>query len=299
MAEARYRIGTLSRLSGVSTHLIRVWERRYDALEPGRSDGGARLYSASDLERLRLLKRAVDRGHAIGQVARLERDELERLSGAATDLVVTDEVRSFIDDFIAAVGHFDGERAEELLAQASLSFSPRALVFEVIGPLLERIGSEWASERLCIASEHLASALVRDSLTALLRRVPKHASAELAAVATPEGENHELGALLAAVTIAIQGYRLLYLGPSLPPAEIVRAALESKATIVALSVVSLDEERAARAVRAVATALPERVEIVLGGTVSDRIRSEIGARVLVPGSLLELDHWLAARRASA
>lgn len=296
MVEPRYRIGTLSRLSGVSTHVIRVWERRYDALEPDRSGGGARLYSPADLERLRLLKRAVDLGHAIGQVARLDRDELERLSDGAAERVREDEVRSFIDDFTGAVQNFDSERAEDLLVRASLTFSPRALVFEVFGPLLARIGSAWADKTLCIASEHLASALIRDSLTALLRRIPKRQHAELAAVATPEGENHELGALLAAVTIALRGYGILYLGPNLPDAEIVRAARESKAAIVALSVVSLEVDRAVHAIRAVAAGLPEHVDIVLGGLTSSQIRDGVGSRVLVPGSLLELDHWLEGRR---
>ena len=295
MVEPRYRIGTLSRLSGVSTHLIRVWERRYDALEPDRSGGGARLYAPADLERLRLLKRAVELGHAIGQVARLDRDELERLSGGAAERVADDEVRSFIDDFTAAVQNFESDRAEDLLVRASLTFSPRALVFDVFGPLLAHIGSAWAGKNLCIASEHLASALIRDSLTGLLRRIPKRQRDELAAVATPEGENHELGALLAAVTIAIRGYRILYLGPNLPDAEIVRAARESKAAIVALSVVSLDVDRAVRAIRAIAAGLPEHVDIVLGGLTSQELREGVGPRVLVPGSLLELDHWLEAR----
>lgn len=296
MVEPRYRIGTLSRLSGVSTHVIRVWERRYEALEPDRSDGGARLYSPADLERLRLLKRAVDRGHAIGQVAKLERDELERLSGGAAERVLDHEVSAFIDDFILAVQEFDGERAEELLVRASLVFSARAFVFDVLGPLLERVGGAWASGKLCIASEHVASALVRDSLSGLLRRLPKRPEAELAAVGTPEGEHHELGALLAAVTVALQGYRVLYLGADLPASEIVRAARGAKASIVALSVVSLDVELALRTIRDVASALPDDVELVLGGTESERIRDEVGPRALLPGSLAELDHWLAARR---
>ena len=72
MAETHYRIGTAARLAGVSTHALRVWERRYGVPAPDRSQGGARLYSEQEVRRLRLLKRAVDRGHAIGQIAHLE-----------------------------------------------------------------------------------------------------------------------------------------------------------------------------------------------------------------------------------
>ena len=64
MVEPRYRIGAAARLSGLTTHTIRVWERRYGVLKPDRSQGGARLYTEQELEQLRTLKRAVDRGHA-------------------------------------------------------------------------------------------------------------------------------------------------------------------------------------------------------------------------------------------
>ncbi|HEY3500074.1 MAG TPA: MerR family transcriptional regulator [Polyangiaceae bacterium] len=296
MVEPRYRIGAVARLSGVSTHLIRIWERRYDALEPDRSGGGARLYSQADLERLRLLKLATDRGHAIGQIARLPREALEGLTGHGGEPVVDEAVQSFIDDFLRAVDAFDGERAQELLVRASVLFSARALVIDVLGPLLARVGTDWAKGKLCVASEHLASTLVRDSLSELLRRLPKYPGAELAVVTTPAGETHELGALLASVTVAVQGYRVLYLGANSPAPEIARAAQGSSASMVLLSIVSLEAETALEFVRDLSAELPESVELVLGGSVSQRIRDALGPRVLVPGSLPDLEHWLKARK---
>jgi len=296
MVETLYRIGTVAKLSGVSAHLIRIWERRYDALEPSRSGGRARLYSPADLERLRLLKLAVSRGHAIGQIARLEREELERLSGQAEAHIADEAVRSFIDEFLLSVRSFDSDRAQALLARGAVLFSARSLVFDVVGPLLERIGREWVSGELCVASEHLGSTLVRDSLSDLLRRLPKSPGAELAVVSTPEGELHELGALLGAVIIALQGYRVLYLGPNSPALEIARAAVSTSAAIVAVSIVSLEVEQAVREVQQLLQALPPSAELVLGGKMAERVRDAVGPRVLVPGSLASLEYWLRARK---
>ncbi len=76
-----YGIGTVSRLTGISTHTLRVWERRYGAVEAERSDSGRRLYSRPDIERLTVMKHLVDRGEPIGHVARLSHAELqERLA---------------------------------------------------------------------------------------------------------------------------------------------------------------------------------------------------------------------------
>src|SRR6187401_880800 len=106
MAEALYRIGTVARLAGLSTHALRVWERRYGVPSPARSDGGARLYSESELERLRLLKRAVDRGHPIGRLVPLGLEELERLAGGAVLRKPTESGTALVEEFVAAVRGF-------------------------------------------------------------------------------------------------------------------------------------------------------------------------------------------------
>src|SRR4051812_2549669 len=109
MLEARYRIGTVARLAGISTHALRVWERRYGVTTPGRSEGGARLYSDAEVERLRLLKRAVARGHAIGQIAALGVSELERLAGGPSPVEGgrAETAAELLDEFVQAVTTFD------------------------------------------------------------------------------------------------------------------------------------------------------------------------------------------------
>ena len=76
-AGSRYRIGAVCRLTGISQHVLRVWEKRYGVVEPLRSNNQRRLYSDSDVRRLTLLKSLVDRGHAIGSIADLDDASLE------------------------------------------------------------------------------------------------------------------------------------------------------------------------------------------------------------------------------
>jgi DNA-binding transcriptional MerR regulator len=76
-SSTRYRIGAVARLTGISPDALRIWERRYAAVSPQRSPRGGRLYSAGDMERLRLMKQLVDAGDAIGEVAGLDTETLE------------------------------------------------------------------------------------------------------------------------------------------------------------------------------------------------------------------------------
>lgn len=74
----RYRIGAVSRLTGIPTDTLRIWERRYELVQPQRTEKGGRLYSQDDVTRLTMIKALVDRGHAIGTIARLGGDELRQ-----------------------------------------------------------------------------------------------------------------------------------------------------------------------------------------------------------------------------
>lgn len=74
---ARYRIGAVSRLTGISPDTLRIWERRYDVVTPLRSPRGGRLYSVEDVARLRLIRELVDAGDTIGEVANLDIETLQ------------------------------------------------------------------------------------------------------------------------------------------------------------------------------------------------------------------------------
>ena len=77
-SQGAYRIGAVARLTGISPDTLRIWERRYDIVDPQRTPKGGRLYSQQDVTRLTMIKTLVDQGHAISTVANLAVDELTR-----------------------------------------------------------------------------------------------------------------------------------------------------------------------------------------------------------------------------
>jgi methanogenic corrinoid protein MtbC1 len=161
--------------------------------------------------------------------------------------------------------------------------------------LLASIGDAWSSGSLCTASEHFASALVRDRAAALLRRLPREPGAPLVVVSTPAGELHELGAMLAATTAKMQGYDVLYLGPNLPAEDIVLAVRSAGAHLVAMSVLALDPPRAQRELEQLVAGLPPGVPVVIGGAGAGALAP------LVPGvtalsDLTAFERYLNAQR---
>ncbi len=297
MNEPRYRIGTLAKLTGITTHALRVWERRYGALSPSRTPGGARLYTEQDVKRLRLVKRLLERGYTISAIATLDVEALERLQPAEDPALVApvptngaERARRVIDELLDSISELDLERASRALLQATNVFTPHDLVTQVLAPALDEIGARWERGDICVASEHAASAMLRTQLGSLLAAQRVNGLSPVVCT-TPAGEQHELGALLAAVVIAMHGRRAIYLGANLPADQIVEAVRLSKAGSVALSVVGLTAEQTEREVAALCKALPPSVALLVGGRGAEEVAA-FPERVRVLHGLPELESWL-------
>ena len=261
--------------TGLTPDLLRVWEKRYGVVTPTRSAGGQRLYSDADVERLALLTRAVSGGRTISQVAKLSATELQAVVLAdvgALPVTPAQAAASSVESpgsvcaaALLAVERFDAVELESTLRGAVLRLGVDQMLDEVIGPLLVTIGSNWREGHMRPAHEHLASA-VRRTLSWCIAYAAPPASAPAVVVATLAGQTHEFGALLAAATAVSQGWRVVYLGTSLPAGEIAAAAIETGATAVALSLVyPADDPAIPNELRNLRAALPPGTAIVAGG----------------------------------
>jgi methylmalonyl-CoA mutase cobalamin-binding subunit len=285
-------IGVVARRTGLTSHIIRVWEKRYGAVSPRRTTTNRRLYSDTEVERLQLLRRATLTGHSIGQIARLPIERLRALVGAdeiiAPSLPNTIGPRladssspGILDACLEAAERLDAATLEGILTQATVGLSQPALIEQVIVPFMHRIGDLWHEGMLRVAHEHLASAVVRTSLGGLSRGFGPTPSAPSLVAATPTGQMHELGALIVATTAASNGWRVTYLGPSLPAEEIAGAAHQSRAHAVALSIVYPGDDPFLRGeLVELQRGLAGGVVLLVGGQAADAYRGvldEIGA----------------------
>ena len=232
------------RRTGLSAHVIRVWEKRYRAVEPARTETNRRLYSDEDIARLQWLQQAVQAGHSIGRIARLSTAELVKLVSAEQVPLAQEptdgaggEPGEFLARALAAVRGLDAVALEEQLVRASIALSQRHLLEEVIQPLMEHIGQMWQEGILRIADEHLASAVVRSFIGNMRASFQVSEAAPRAVATTPAGQLHEIGALLASVVATSEGWNSTFLGPNLPAEETAGAAAQKGAKAVLLSIV--------------------------------------------------------------
>ncbi|MBC7671697.1 MAG: MerR family transcriptional regulator [Polaromonas sp.] len=292
---AGHPIAVVAERTGLSQDVLRVWERRYGAVQPIRGPGGQRFYSDADVQRLGLLNAAIRAGRSIGQVARLSTEEIATLveeDMAARDrrALPTSAVPGAVDivesAFILARS-LDASALDETLRRAVAVMGVSPFIELVVGPLLRRVGEEWHAGRLSLAPEHLVSSILHDIIAGTMRAFPQRAGAPRVLIATPAGDRHAIGAAIAGAAAAVEGWNVLYLGPDLPAQEIADAASAADVRVVALSVVYVDDvSRVLGELRALRTRLPATVTIIAGGAGARSIAAELAAiDVLVEASI--------------
>jgi len=274
-----YPIRAVARMTGISIDTLRAWERRYQAVTPVRDDRG-RVYTDAHVARLRRLAALVAGGHAIGRIAGLSDDELQRIElGPTAETAAAPAPATAVDlaPLLDAMQHYDLPTVEAQLNRHALLLQPQDLIFSVVLPALRSVGDRWEAGAIRPAHEHLVSSVIRSVLGSLLRTMPRAAQAKKLVLASPSGERHELGLLSAGVLAAAAGIDVIYLGPDLPAADIVHVAVTAKADVVliAATIANAVDQRDLQQL----SQLPDTIEIWCGGPQCAAVRDAIGPRV--------------------
>jgi DNA-binding transcriptional MerR regulator/methylmalonyl-CoA mutase cobalamin-binding subunit len=282
MAEAHHAIKAVSRRTGLTTYVIRVWEKRYGAVEPERTGTNRRLYSDQEVERLALLRDVTHAGHSISAVAKLPTEKLRRLASESRTAHATNGVETnghsapavssaqpaatLLEECIRAVKALDSRGLDETLHRGETDLGAQGLLQKVIAPLAQRIGALWRDGEITAAHEHFASAVLRMFLGHAAKPFGGIDNAPVLVVATPSGQLHELGALLVGAAAANVGWHVTYLGASLPAAEIAGACRQNRARALALSLVyPEDDPRLEGELTRLRDLLPTEVTLLVGG----------------------------------
>ena len=286
------------RRTGLSADVLRAWEKRYQAVTPGRSDGGQRLYSDDDLDRLTLLQQVTTTGRNISQVARLSADELREL--LAGDDVTSERPLEpagspeLLHRLLDASNRLDGQELERLLRRGTMHLGAATAIERVIVPFLHEIGIRWHRNELNPAHEHLASAVVQRTLHWILEGTNPPADAPGIVVASLQGERHELGLQIVAAVASGEEWRVIFLGADLPIETIASATEQSSARVLAISIVSTSGNTPVVAnLTTLRQALGPNVAILVGGAAAEQYRADLaplGVHVL--GDLTQLRGFL-------
>lgn len=268
-----FRIGEVSRRTGVSVELLRAWETRYRLLRPKRTVGGFRLYSDLDAARVQRMRSLLGSGLSAAQAARTVLQE--EAAGTHSTTVPL----GIVGELDRALLAFDEPGAHSTLDRLFSSVVLETALEDAVLPELRSIGDRWAAGEVTVAQEHFASTLVRGRLLALARGWDQ-GRGHRAVLACVPGELHDLGLICFGLVLRRQGWRILYLGQDTPIETAASALKRSRATaFVAVSV----ERRRFTAVADELADLGQRATVAIGGTGATKEGARrMGATLLAP-----------------
>lgn len=299
-----YTIKQAAARAGVSVPVMRAWERRYGVVEPNRTPSGYRLYDDAAIERVRTMRRLVDEGWQPSQAANEVIEQgpaalaIAASSGTAHGGVAEQPaalggehlVGAFIDAAAAIDERAVGDVLDSMFARGSFEAVASSLLF----PALTELGAAWASGRVSVAGEHVASHAVLRRLGAALEATGhgRNGTGQVL-VGLPPGSRHELGALAFAIAARRAGLPITYLGPDLPVHDWLGATNDARAVVIGV-VTARDRSQAAKVVAQLREERPGLL-VALGGRAAPGVD---GTLVLSPDLRAAVDELALAIEAA-
>ena len=212
-----FSIKDLENLSGIKAHTIRIWEKRYDILQPMRTDTNIRLYDLASLQKLLNITLLHDYGYKISKIATYPQEKIPSL---VREIISTKNAKNHaISAFKMAMMNFDQELFFNTYNWLIAEKSFKEIFHHVFIPLMNELGLLWQSDTITPAHEHFVSYLVKQKLlvnTEKLQVLKQTKFDKVFVLSLPMNEIHELGLMYLNYEILLNGYKTIYLGESMP-----------------------------------------------------------------------------------
>lgn len=217
---AVYSIKELEKLSGIKAHTIRIWEKRYNLIEPHRTNTNIRYYTDNELKKILNVAVLNRQGIKISNIARLNELELKEEIIRVTRSTSSND--TIVDSLVLAMVDLDEYKLETIIDKSISRSGLKATVVEVLYPFLDKVGILWQSGDVNPAQEHFVSYLIRQKIIAATNNLPNtfNANAKKFLLLLPEGEWHEISLLFAQYLIKEANHDVIYLGQSVPYSDV-------------------------------------------------------------------------------
>lgn len=212
-----FSIKDLENLSGIKAHTIRIWEKRYNVLEPMRSDTNIRSYDIRNLQKLLNIVLLHNYGYKISKISTLDQNEMNKL---AKDIISEKSAKNHaISTFKMAMMNFDQSLFFQTYNQLLNEKTFREVFYTVFIPLMQELGFLWQTETITPAHEHFITYLIKQKLlinTEKVQILEPTKTDKVFVLFLPLNEIHELGLMYLNYEILLNGYQTIFLGESIP-----------------------------------------------------------------------------------
>ena len=214
-----YTIKDLEKISGIKAHTIRIWEQRYQFLQPQRTETNIRTYSSDELKTILNVSLLNKYGFKISHIDKMSAEQMEEkiLSLNQIDAQKERVVNALIKEMVSLnMANFE-RQMDTYIGQKGIEKT----ILEIIFPFMERVGILWVTNHINPAQEHLATNVIRQKIILGIEKLPPVLQySKRIVLFMPEGEYHEIGLLYVHYLLKQRGFYVDYLGANVPMVDL-------------------------------------------------------------------------------
>lgn len=212
-----YKITDIEQLTGIKAHTIRIWEKRYNLIQPNRTDTNIRRYDDVQLKKILNVSTLLNNGYKISKIAALKEKEVHELISGLQKHETNDAINlTFINELTASMLDFNEQAFEKTFSVVVNRLGLYEAMSQVIYPLLNKIGIMWATNNAVPVQEHFASNIIKRKLMSAIDGLAIPTKKKKFLLFLPPDEYHEIGLLFTNYIIRAKGYHTIYLGANVP-----------------------------------------------------------------------------------
>lgn len=286
-----YQITELEQLTGIKAHTIRIWEKRYNLIEPDRTSTNYRRYNDEQVRKILNVSTLLTNGYKISKIAALSEKEIytrihEIQSNTSDDVIST----GFINELIASMISFDESGFEKTYSAVINRLGLYDAMLQVFYPLLNKIGLLWSTSDVNPAQEHFASCLIKRKIMAATDGLPapKNKKKKFLLLLIPD-EMHEISLLFANYIIRSKGYETIYLGQDVPYENISLVLKQTKPNVLLTFFTTPKDPKEVCSDFKKNLHLNENIKLLVSGHtgITEHLKNKLAATVVSkPGELL-------------
>ncbi len=286
---AKYSIKDLEKLSGIKAHTIRIWEKRYELINPSRTSTNIRYYSDQDLKKLLNVSTLHRNGIKISKIAQMSDQEIvDKVRGYAAE---TSDYESQVENLVISMIELDEDRFERILSKSIIRIGFDETIVRLVYPLFEKVGVLWLTGTINPAQEHFMSNLIRQKLISAIdsQIFIEKPDEKKFMLFLNETEMHELGLLFYSYLLKKQGHRVIYLGQSVPFNDL-REINKIQFTEYMLTsfTAAMPHKEMPEYIQKLSSSFPDRIIFITGLQMKDIEQKDLPNNIIKVGSPQEL-----------
>ena len=215
--KSQFSIKDLENLTGIKAHTIRIWEKRYNLLEPKRTETNIRYYDLANFQKLLNVSYLKNNGYKISKISTISENEIQHL---VREIASKNDVDTHaINTLKLAMLNFDQALFYNTFETLKKEKTFRSIFYDVFIPMLTNMGMLWQTDTISPAHEHFITTLIRQKIIASTENIQSkqvNNSKQTFVLYLPDNEIHELGLMFINHEIISNGYHSIFLGSSVP-----------------------------------------------------------------------------------